>query len=97
MEEIVEEGRTGLHFTPGDSQDLAEKVQWAWDHPERMQQMGREARQEYERKYTAEKNYPRLMQIYREAIAGLDLQLPEPGGKGSSSTIVETNVGTLTE
>jgi glycosyltransferase involved in cell wall biosynthesis len=97
MEEIVEEGRTGLHFTPGDSQDLAEKVQWAWDHPERMQQMGREARQEYERKYTAEKNYPRLMQIYREAIAGLDLQLPEPGGKGSSSTIVETNVGPLTE
>ena len=70
MEEIVDDGRTGLHFTPGDSQDLAEKVEWAWNHPERMRQMGEEARQEYENKYTAEKNYPLLMQIYQHAIAG---------------------------
>jgi hypothetical protein len=31
--------------------------------------MGREARQEYENKYTAEKNYPILMDIYQRAIA----------------------------
>jgi hypothetical protein len=28
-----------------------------------------EARQEYESKYTAEKNYPLLMEIYRHAMA----------------------------
>jgi glycosyltransferase involved in cell wall biosynthesis len=67
MEEIVEDGRTGLHFTPGDSNDLAQKVDWAWSHPERMQMMGKEARREYEAKYTAEKNYPILMNIYEEA------------------------------
>jgi glycosyltransferase involved in cell wall biosynthesis len=97
MQEIVDDGRTGLHFTPGDGQDLAEKVEWAWNHPERMQQMGREARQEYERKYTAEKNYPRLMQIYHDAIAGHDLESPELGRNRSTSIIAETNVGTLTE
>jgi glycosyltransferase involved in cell wall biosynthesis len=69
MQEIVEDGRTGLHFNPGDSQDLAEKVEWAWNHPERMREMGEEARREYEKKYTAEKNYPRLMEIYEQAIA----------------------------
>jgi glycosyltransferase involved in cell wall biosynthesis len=69
MEEIVEDKRTGLHFTPGDPEDLAEKVCWALDHPTRMESMGKEARQEYETKYTAEKNYPILMNVYRRAIA----------------------------
>jgi glycosyltransferase involved in cell wall biosynthesis len=74
MQEIVEDGRTGLHFNPGHAEDLAAKVEWAWNHPERMQEMGREARQEYETKYTAEKNYPMLMEIYRHAVAGRDSQ-----------------------
>jgi glycosyltransferase involved in cell wall biosynthesis len=70
MQEIVEDGRTGLHFTAGDAKDLAEKIEWAWSHPERMRQMGEEGRREFESKYTAEKNYPRLMEIYQHAIAG---------------------------
>jgi glycosyltransferase involved in cell wall biosynthesis len=69
MEEIVEDGRTGLHFAAGDAADLAAKVDWAWSHPERLHQMGKEARWEYEAKYTAEKNYPLLMDIYRHAVA----------------------------
>jgi len=68
MAEIVEDGRTGLHFTPGDCDDLAAKVDWAWSHPERMREMGREARREYERKYTAERNYHMLMEIYQKAM-----------------------------
>jgi glycosyltransferase involved in cell wall biosynthesis len=72
MREIVDHGRTGLHFTPGDADDLAEKVEWAWNHADRMQLMGQEARREYESKYTAEKNYPLLMEIYQHAIAGYD-------------------------
>ena len=69
MEEIVEDGRTGLHFVAGDPADLAARVDWAWSHPERLQQMGKEARREYETKYTAEKNYPLLMDIYRHTLA----------------------------
>lgn len=67
MAEIVEEGRTGLLFEPGDAEDLAEKVAWAWAHPRELAEMGREARREYEQKYTAEKNYEMLMAIYERA------------------------------
>lgn len=69
MSEIVTDGVTGLHFNPGDSQDLASKVQWAWEHPAEMDEMGRNARREFEAKYTAEKNYGMLMNIYQRAIA----------------------------
>jgi len=68
MQEIVDDGRTGLHFTSGDAEDLAEKVDWAWDNPERIRAMAKEARREYETKYTAEKNYPILMDIYQRAL-----------------------------
>jgi glycosyltransferase involved in cell wall biosynthesis len=69
MQELVENGFTGLHFTPGDSADLANKVQWAWSHPEEMRVMGKHARGEYLNKYTAEKNYPLLMEIYQRVTA----------------------------
>jgi glycosyltransferase involved in cell wall biosynthesis len=72
MQEIVDEGRTGLYFKAGNPEDLAEKVEWAWNHPERMREMGEEARREYESKYTAERNYLLLMDIYQHAIAGRD-------------------------
>ena len=41
MVEIVEDGRTGLHFEPGNPEDLAAKVEWAWIHTKEMQGMGR--------------------------------------------------------
>ena len=68
MQEIVEDGRTGLHFTAGDADDLAAKVEWAWTHPDQTKAMGREARLEYETKYTADRNYEMLVDIYRRAM-----------------------------
>jgi glycosyltransferase involved in cell wall biosynthesis len=62
--EIVEDGRTGLLFTPGDPDDLAEKVRWAINHPDAMDRMGQNAREIYEKKYTAEMNYHMLLNIY---------------------------------
>jgi len=68
MAEIVEEGRTGLYFSPGDPDDLSAQVKWAFTHPEEMAQMGRRARQEFQAKYTADRNYEMLMAIYRKAL-----------------------------
>jgi glycosyltransferase involved in cell wall biosynthesis len=68
MAEIVEDGRTGLHFEPGNPEDLAEKVAWAWEHPKELEEMGREARREYEAKYTAERNYEMIMEIYGKVV-----------------------------
>jgi len=70
MQEIVSDGRTGLHFTPADAGDLAAKVEWAWTHHEEMTTMSRAARSEYEAKYTAELNYEMLMKIYQRVLPG---------------------------
>jgi len=67
MQEIVSDGRTGLFFASGDPEDLAQRVLWAWNHPNEIRAMGSEARREYESKYTAAKNYPQLMEIYERA------------------------------
>ncbi|MCI0722607.1 MAG: glycosyltransferase family 4 protein [Acidobacteria bacterium] len=67
MVEIVADGRTGLHFTPGDADDLAAEVEWAWSHSREMGAMGRNARLEYESKYTADRNYEQLLAIYQKA------------------------------
>jgi Glycosyltransferase len=69
MAELVEDGQIGLLFEPGNPEDLAARVAWAWTHPEEMRRMGKAARQEFEEKYTAEKNYQMLMQIYERARA----------------------------
>lgn len=68
LAELVEDGVTGLLFEPGNADDLAAKLQWAQQNPERMSQMGRNARKRYEAEYTADLNYDRLIAIYRDAI-----------------------------
>jgi glycosyltransferase involved in cell wall biosynthesis len=68
MAERVAHGRTGLLFKPGDPEDLARQVRWAFDHPEELRAMRANARREYEEKYTAERNYKMLMAIYEMAI-----------------------------
>lgn len=68
MRENVADQRTGLHFTAGDAADLAEKVEWAWGHSREMAAMGKEARREYELRYTPERNYSQLIKIYRQTV-----------------------------
>lgn len=68
MEEIIVHGFNGLHFTPASSEDLAEQVNWACEHPERIVEMGNHARKTYEAKYCASANYEKLMSIYGKAI-----------------------------
>jgi glycosyltransferase involved in cell wall biosynthesis len=69
MQEIVDDGRTGLHFTSGDAADMTEKVQWAWSNPEETSNMGLEARAEFEAKYSAERNFGMLTEIYESVIS----------------------------
>lgn len=73
--EIVKDRKTGLLFDAGNAADLKVKMEWAWNHPTEMSLMGKAARREYEEKYTAEKNYQLLMEIYQKAIENHRLQL----------------------
>ncbi len=73
MGEIVQHRQTGLLFTPGDANDLAANVAWAIDHPDELADMGRRARAEFEAKYTAERNYRLLCDIYHGVLNGPSL------------------------
>jgi glycosyltransferase involved in cell wall biosynthesis len=75
LAELVEHGVTGLLFTPGDAADLARTVQWAAAHPQEMATMGRNARALYERRYTPEVNHRQLLNIYRAAIAEVQMEV----------------------
>ena len=68
MAELITDGKTGLLFAPGDPEDLAQKIIWAFEHPGNILLMGQKAREQYEMNFTAETNYPSLMRIYEEAI-----------------------------
>jgi glycosyltransferase involved in cell wall biosynthesis len=68
ISELVEHGRTGLHFRSGDPESLIAQVEWAIAHPMELAWMRREARAEFEAKYTAERNYQMIMDIYEMAM-----------------------------
>jgi glycosyltransferase involved in cell wall biosynthesis len=66
--ELVEHGRTGLKFRPGDPEDLVTQVEWALSHSAELRGMREEVRTEFEAKYTADRNYRALMEIYETAL-----------------------------
>lgn len=70
MVSLVEDRRTGVHFRPGDAEDLAAKISWAATNPTEVRRMRREARAEYEANYTPERNYDLLMGIYTRLAHG---------------------------
>ena len=69
MSSLIQHGRTGLHFEPGNADDLAAQVQTFWAHPDDQQRMRRETRAAFEAAFTAERNYEMLMAIYETAMA----------------------------
>jgi len=69
MGEIITAGKTGLHFSPGDVGNLAETVARAWVSPADAIRMGKDARAEFESKYSPDKNYEMLLAIYKQAMS----------------------------
>lgn len=64
--EIITDGETGLHFEVKDADDFYKKMTELTEDPEKARQFARNARQEYEERYTPEKNVEQLTNIYRE-------------------------------
>lgn len=69
LADIVRDGQTGLLFEPGDARDLAGKMAWARENPQRMAAMGAAGRAQYEAEFSPEVNYRRLMEIYESVLA----------------------------
>src|ERR1700732_3415444 len=70
MAEIVDDGRTGLHFKPGDPADLAMKVRSILADPLKLARMRQAARQRFDQYFTADANHKSLMALYEKALSG---------------------------
>jgi glycosyltransferase involved in cell wall biosynthesis len=68
LEEIIDDGATGLLFSQRDADDLAAKVRWAHQNSEAMQMMGANARKKYEERYSPCVNFRQLVKIYEAAL-----------------------------
>jgi glycosyltransferase involved in cell wall biosynthesis len=68
MQELVEHGRTGLLFEPANTDELVGAVRVLWADEKLLSHVSRNARLEYERRYTAAANYQELMKIYESVL-----------------------------
>lgn len=68
--DLIDHGRTGLFFKPGDSDDLATQVKFLVDNPQKLLNMRHEARREFENRFTSEQNYHLLLSIYKLTLSG---------------------------
>jgi glycosyltransferase involved in cell wall biosynthesis len=77
MADLVEDGRTGMLFEPGNHADLAEKIRVTLRHEGLHTTMRAEARRQYESHFTGQQNYQQLMDIYTQARKRADSRLPD--------------------
>ncbi len=88
LQELIEDKTTGRLFTPGDSQDLKEKIEWMVDNKDKHGAMRAAARAAFDAKFSAERNFELLTDIYR--TAGLRMR----SGSGADDGVsVPANLG----
>ncbi|MFN0088685.1 MAG: glycosyltransferase [Acidimicrobiales bacterium] len=69
LAELVEDGVTGRHVTPGSADALADAMVWAVANGAVLAGMGRRARAIYEAEHTPDAAYARMVAIYRSVGA----------------------------
>lgn len=68
LPEIVDDGRTGLLFEPGDSGSLAATLERLWANPRFCRVFGSAGRDKVLREYSRDVYYRRLMRVYERAL-----------------------------
>ncbi len=64
LSDTVPDGEAGLVVPIGDSQQLADRMLWLLDHPEKMKAMGAFGRKRYEALYTKERHIERMIEVF---------------------------------
>lgn len=67
--EAITDGYDGIKVELGNKVEFIKNVQYLWENPDISKKMGENARSEYVKKYTPEKNYRMLIDIYKDTIA----------------------------
>jgi glycosyltransferase involved in cell wall biosynthesis len=70
LRELVETGVTGLTFTPGDANALANQVRCAISNSSMLDELAVRAHAIYEERYSPEANFNNLIGIYRSVALG---------------------------
>ena len=68
LPEIVDDGKTGLLFNPGNEEELAKKIRYLWERPELCGKVGEAGREKALSEYSPARYYERLMVCYEKAI-----------------------------
>ncbi|MBP6344118.1 MAG: glycosyltransferase [Candidatus Omnitrophica bacterium] len=68
LQELIEDGVTGLLFEPGNPQALTAAVRRCFENHLKTMHMGHNARGVFEDKYTMQTNHKKLMEIYEDVI-----------------------------
>jgi glycosyltransferase involved in cell wall biosynthesis len=68
MAELVEHGKTGRLFETGNAAQLAHHVEELVGDQQTLSALRSGARQQYLHNYTADRNYPMLMEAYQRAL-----------------------------
>lgn len=66
--ELVSDKQTGLLFEPGNAYALADKARWMWDHPTEASTMGRNGLNTYKERFTEDRCYKTLVEVYERLI-----------------------------
>jgi glycosyltransferase involved in cell wall biosynthesis len=67
--ELIDHGRDGFHFEPGNSEDLRNTIERLVKDRGLVKIMGKRARKKIEQRYLKESHYRRIMEIYRGAVS----------------------------
>jgi len=68
LDGIVHENCTGLKFTPGDPESLANSVRHLWQEKNRLQSWRSNTRKQFDQHYSEKINIEELLKIYQYAI-----------------------------
>jgi len=79
LAELVEHGRNGRLFEPGNAHDLAQNVQDLICNPDQLRYMREAARRSFELSFTADRNHATLITLYRSAAASMRTTSPHRG------------------
>jgi glycosyltransferase involved in cell wall biosynthesis len=80
-QDLVDHNVNGLHFEPGNLNELYERIQFVEQNEEKRAKMGENARKKYAENFTPERNYRQLIDIY-ECAAAMEQRLT-----GSNKTV----------
>ena len=70
LAELVSDNKTGCLVEPGNIQTWAERIAWCGANTMAVKQMGENGRRLYLKKFTPQKNYHQLIDIYNQVLRG---------------------------